>query len=116
MDKKGQKRDSGGQGKGAKIGAVEREVRFLVERATFPCKRVIFTFVNTPYTINIICICACRIVCLKKIFSPLQVKNKPRDGESEHAFILGSMVCTVVKNCHNGVDEKKNISTESLQG
>jgi hypothetical protein len=24
-------------------------------------------------------------------FSPLQVKNKPRDGKMEHAFILGSM-------------------------
>jgi hypothetical protein len=25
----------------------------------------------------------------KKFFSPLQVKNKPSDGESEYAFILG---------------------------
>jgi hypothetical protein len=32
---------------------------------------------------------------LKNTFSPLQVKNKPRDEESEHAFILGSMDCTV---------------------
>ncbi len=31
----------------------------------------------------------------KNIFSPLQVKNKPRDGETEHAFILGSMDCMV---------------------
>jgi hypothetical protein len=28
-------------------------------------------------------------------FSPLQVKNKPGDGETEHAFILGSTHCTV---------------------
>jgi hypothetical protein len=27
------------------------------------------------------------------IFSPLHVKNKPHDGETEHAFILGSMHC-----------------------
>ncbi len=36
----------------------------------------------------------------KNTFSPLQVKNKPRDEESEHAFILGSMDCTVVNNIH----------------
>jgi hypothetical protein len=24
-----------------------------------------------------------------KTFSPLEVKNKPSDGETEHAFILG---------------------------
>ncbi len=30
------------------------------------------------------------------IFSPLQVKNKPCDRETEHAFILGSMDCMVV--------------------
>jgi hypothetical protein len=32
------------------------------------------------------------------MFSPLQVKNKPRDGETEHAFILGSMDCMVANN------------------
>jgi hypothetical protein len=31
----------------------------------------------------------------KKIFSPLQVNNKPHEGDSEHAFFLGSMDCTV---------------------
>jgi hypothetical protein len=35
---------------------------------------------------------------IKNIFTPLQVKNKPHDGESEHAFILGSMGCTVADN------------------
>jgi hypothetical protein len=29
------------------------------------------------------------------IFSPLHVKRKPRDRETEHAFILGSMNCIV---------------------
>jgi hypothetical protein len=32
--------------------------------------------------------------CEKKI----QVKNKPCDGETEHAFILGSMDCTVANS------------------
>jgi hypothetical protein len=31
-------------------------------------------------------------------FSPLQVKNKPRDRETEYAFILSSMDRTVAKN------------------
>ncbi len=35
---------------------------------------------------------------LKNIFSPLQVKNKPCDGELEHAFILASMDCTIENN------------------
>jgi hypothetical protein len=30
-----------------------------------------------------------------KIFLSVQVKNKPRDGGTKHAFILGSVVCTV---------------------
>jgi hypothetical protein len=37
-------------------------------------------------------------VCLKKIFFPLPVENKARDGESEYAFILGLMNCTVANN------------------
>jgi hypothetical protein len=34
----------------------------------------------------------------KNTFSPLQVKNKPSDGETEHAFILGSVDCMVVNS------------------
>jgi hypothetical protein len=34
----------------------------------------------------------------KKTFSPLQVTNKPCDGDSEHAFILCSMDYMVVNN------------------
>jgi hypothetical protein len=34
----------------------------------------------------------------KIMLSTLQVKNKPRDGEAEHAFILESMDCTVANN------------------
>jgi hypothetical protein len=32
------------------------------------------------------------------IFAPLQVKNKPLDGETGHVFILGSMDCTVANH------------------
>jgi hypothetical protein len=39
------------------------------------------------------------VSCVKEnIFSPLQVKNKLHDGETEHAFILGSMDCMVAKS------------------
>ncbi len=34
----------------------------------------------------------------KKIFPSVQVKNKPRDEGTEHAFILGSIDCTVVNS------------------
>jgi hypothetical protein len=40
-----------------------------------------------------------KLYAKKNIFSPLQVKNKPHDTKSEHAFILGSMDCTVANNC-----------------
>jgi hypothetical protein len=30
----------------------------------------------------------------KNTFSPLRVKNKPRNRDPEHAFILGSIDCT----------------------
>ncbi len=39
----------------------------------------------------------------KIVFSPLQVKNKPCDRESEHAFILGSMVCMVTNRSSDGL-------------
>jgi hypothetical protein len=61
-------KDVGGQARGLEIGQLTlstgpagAKVRFLVERATIPSKRVIFTLVNTT-----------------------------------HAFILGSLDCTVV--------------------
>jgi hypothetical protein len=37
------------------------------------------------------------------IFSPPQVKNKPSHGESEHAFILGPMVCRVMNNTFHAI-------------
>ncbi len=39
------------------------------------------------------------VECKKEnTFSPLQVKNKPHDRESEHVFILDSRDCTVANN------------------
>jgi hypothetical protein len=42
----------------------------------------------------------------ENIFSPLQVKNKPRDGEMEHVFILGSMDCMIVNTMPNDIFNK----------
>ncbi len=38
-----------------------------------------------------------KYISVKYIY-PLQVRNKPCDGETEHAFILGSMDCVDVNN------------------
>jgi hypothetical protein len=48
-------------------------------------------------------------VCLKNTFSPLQVKNKPHDGEMEHAFILVSQDCTVVNNINLKIDGAEHL-------
>jgi hypothetical protein len=47
-------------------------------------KRVFFYFIYTIHYINV-----------TYIFLLCRVKNKPCDRESDHAFILGSMDCTV---------------------
>jgi hypothetical protein len=39
---------------------------------------------------------------VQKYISPLKVTNKPCDRKSEHAFILGSVVCTVPNNSRVG--------------
>jgi hypothetical protein len=49
------------------------EVRFLVQRATIPSKRVILTFINTTHAINIMYVLA--VLYKKYIYSPLEVKN-----------------------------------------
>jgi hypothetical protein len=49
---------------------------------------------NTTHVITFNIYLSC---CVPKenTFSPVQVKNKPRDRNNGHAFILGSMDCTV---------------------
>jgi hypothetical protein len=49
-----------------------------------------------------------RLVSKANIVFPLKVKNEPRDGEMEHAFILGSMDCTVMNN-HDATKENLTI-------
>jgi hypothetical protein len=60
----------------------------------------IYYLQNTKYAIiNNTC-----LVSKVNIVSPLKVKNEPREAEMEHAFILGSMDCTVVNN-HDATKE-----------
>ncbi len=44
------------------------------------------------------CVHARVTVCQKNIFSPLTVKNKPRNEDWEHAFIPGPLRGTVAKS------------------
>ncbi len=65
-----------------------------------PCVHRAYAFIlefSTVTNSNIYCLCI--MLCAKvNTFSPLQVKNKPGDGESEHAFILASMDHTIANN------------------
>jgi hypothetical protein len=58
---RGEKGDVGGQARGLKIGQLtlsngpaRAEVCFLVQRATIPNKRVLFTMVNNIHAFNIV--------------------------------------------------------------
>ncbi len=53
-----------------------------------------FTFISATHAI----LGAYLLCYVNNIFSSLQVKNKPRDREKEHVFILGSMDYTVASN------------------
>jgi hypothetical protein len=73
------------------------EVHSFVQRATIPSKKVIF-FTFSIYTRHIwdnIFYLLSYHALQNNTFSPLQVKNKPRDRDSKHAFILGSIDGTV---------------------
>jgi hypothetical protein len=41
---------------------------------------------------------------LKNTFSPLQVKTKPHEGDSEHVFILGSLTVELQANININVN------------
>jgi hypothetical protein len=62
-----------------------------IPRANIQSKRVLFTLKNTMHAFNIMYIL---FTVSKNIFSPLQVNDKPCDGETGHAFIIGSLGCT----------------------
>ncbi len=78
------------------MGSARVEVRIRVQRATILSKSLFFfTFISATHAINT---CAYLLCYVNNIFSSLQVKNKPRDRETEHVFILGSMDYTVASN------------------
>jgi hypothetical protein len=58
---------------------------------------VSFLHLYTSHLLLVLCMCllCCMSKKKKNRSSPLQVKSKPRDGESEHAFNIGSMDCMV---------------------
>jgi hypothetical protein len=58
----------------------------LFQRATTPSKWALITFFNT--ILYLLCI-TCHKLPVSKYILPLQGKNKPRDRDLEHAFILG---------------------------
>jgi hypothetical protein len=77
-------------------GLAKAEVCVLVQRAITPTKRASLYLLN-----HHTCIRYCIRVCFTyrvpqcTVFSPLQVKNKSHDGDSEHEFIPGSQGFTV---------------------
>jgi hypothetical protein len=97
---RGEKGDGGDQAKIGQLtlsmGPAKVEIRLLFQRATIPCKRVIFTLVNTIHAFIIIYMLV--MLCIENTFSPLQVKNKLCEGETEHGFILGSLDSTVANS------------------
>jgi hypothetical protein len=79
------------------MGPARAEVWFFVQRATVPSKRA--SFLYTPHMLLVECMMLlCCTYVFKNIFSPLQIKNKPHDRESEPVFILGSIDCVVANS------------------
>ncbi len=103
VDGKGGKK---GAGKGAKkgkltlsMGPANAEVRFFIERATIPSKRVsFFPLINTTHAINIMYMLVVLHV-FKKIYSLLCRLKINHMTENQNMFFLGSMVCTVANRC-----------------
>jgi hypothetical protein len=81
-------------------GSARGEVRSYVHRATIRIIRGVNTLKYLQNTSHAIIECTF-LVEKVKFSSPLQVKNKPRDGEKEHAFILGSMDCTAANSLNS---------------
>jgi hypothetical protein len=65
------------------------------------CRRCLFSLLWKEAMISHVLAVFCMFA--KMVFSPLQVKNKPRDRESEYALILGSMVCMVTNRSSDGL-------------
>ncbi len=71
------------------MGPARAEVCCYVQRATIPSKRVLHTLkIHKYHTCNNFLHFCIMLHAKIKYISPLQVKNKPRDRETKHAFIL----------------------------
>ncbi len=60
-------------------------------------KRVVYIHWNVCKIVHSCLVQKVKYISVKYIY-PLQVRKKPCDGETEHAFILGSMDCVDVNN------------------
>jgi hypothetical protein len=81
-------------------GSARGEVHSYVQRAIIWSIRVVNTLKYLQNTSH--AIIECKFLVEKvKFSSPLQIKNKPRVGEKEHAFILGSMDCMAANSLNS---------------
>ncbi len=69
------------------MGLVKMEVCILAQRTTTLSKGFFSNI--TTHVLPCIVYVVNMLSCAVHIYSPLQVKNKPRDGDSKHVFILG---------------------------
>jgi hypothetical protein len=67
------------------MGPARMEVRFFIHISKY--EGYLFTFLNTTHAIKIMYLLS-MLFFKKLIFFPLQVKNKPCHGESEHVFTV----------------------------
>jgi hypothetical protein len=66
---------------------------FLYKEPPFQVRGLFFTFINATHAIIMYVLV---VLYIKKMYSPLQVKNKLHDEDSKLAFFLGSMFCRVM--------------------
>jgi hypothetical protein len=78
------------------MGLARAKVHIFVHKATTPSNSFFYTYLITTHALNIVYMFVYHGP--KNIFSPLQVKYKPHDGDSEHAFVLGLLDCMVAIN------------------
>ncbi len=91
------------------------------QKATILSNRVIFILTNTTHALNIMYMLLCYVS--KKYSLLCRLKNTPRDRETEHAFILGSLDCAYIcEHCitvlklHNLSINKQSVNSSSKCG
>jgi hypothetical protein len=67
------------------------EIRILVQRATTPNKGFFLYFITTHVLLFVIC--AVNKLLVFSCFTPLQVKNKPCDGDPNLHLFSGLLAC-----------------------